>query len=53
MFKRLMKAREGTTLVEYSLILGLSAVVVVGGYTTLGGNVGAVFAAIKTAISSI
>jgi pilus assembly protein Flp/PilA len=50
MIRLLATDRKGVTAVEYALILGLIAVVIVGAVTTLGANVKGIFASANTAL---
>ena len=43
LMKKLAGNRNGATAIEYGLIAGLIAVVIVAGVTTVGGNLGTVF----------
>jgi pilus assembly protein Flp/PilA len=46
MFKRFLKDESGATAIEYGLIAGLIAVVIIATVTTLGGNLKQMFGAI-------
>ena len=48
---RLGGNKSGVTAIEYGLIAGAIAVVIIGAVTTLGGTVSAKFAAINTALT--
>jgi pilus assembly protein Flp/PilA len=48
--RALLRPQEGQTLVEYGLILGLIAIVVVVILTTLGTEVSSVYSALSSAI---
>ena len=56
MVSRLLKsfhsATEGATAIEYGLLAGLIAIVLLGGLTLLSGNLQAVLEAINTAIQT-
>ena len=49
--KRLLVGEEGATAVEYGLMIGLIAAVVIGGARALGANTEAVFQAVAAAIA--
>jgi pilus assembly protein Flp/PilA len=51
-FSRLMKNEEGASLVEYGMLVGLIAVVCIGGVTVLGGQINGVFTAITNALTA-
>ena len=53
MFKQFARLREdeGATAIEYGLIAGLIAVVIIGVVTTLGGDIGDVFTSISTGLT--
>lgn len=51
-FKRLIKDESGASLVEYGMLVGLIAVVCIGGVTILGGQINAVFTAITNALTA-
>ncbi len=51
MIKKLAGNRSGATAIEYGLIAGLIAVVIVAGVTTVGSNLGTVFGNTTTAAS--
>ncbi|MEJ0050518.1 MAG: Flp family type IVb pilin [Methylovirgula sp.] len=46
-----LKDESGATAIEYGLIAGLIAVVIIGALTTLGGNIGAKFNAVANNLS--
>lgn len=49
-WRELMRDESGAAAVEYGLLAGLIAVVIVGGVTTLGENLGTIFTNIGAAI---
>jgi pilus assembly protein Flp/PilA len=51
LFTRFAKDDSGATAIEYGLIAGLIAVVIIGALTALGTNVGAKFNAIANNLS--
>lgn len=50
-FKRFVKDNSGVTAIEYGLIAGLIAVVIIGGVTSIGTNLSGKFQAIVTALT--
>jgi pilus assembly protein Flp/PilA len=46
-----VKSQKGVTMIEYALIAGLVAIVVVGALTALGGNLTTIFTNISTALT--
>jgi len=48
-----VKNEEGQGMVEYALLLGLIAIVVIGGATLLGGDISAQFSAIAAKLKAI
>ena len=52
LLKKLMKDEEGTALMEYTILLSVIAVAVIGVATALGTWVGASWAALCTAIAA-
>ena len=50
-FARFMKDESGATAIEYGLIAGLIAVVIIGALTTLGTNIGKKFNAVANNLS--
>lgn len=50
-FKGFLKDEDGATAIEYGLIAGLIAVVLIAALTTLGGNLKSSFEAISTAVA--
>ncbi len=52
MMKKLAGNRNGATAIEYGLIAGLIAVVIVAGVTSVGGNLSTVFGNAKTATTT-
>ena len=48
----LAKNEDGATAIEYGLIAGLIAVVIIAGVTTLGGNLNGGFASVGSDVSS-
>ena len=50
-FKGFLKDEDGATAIEYGLIAGLIAVVLIAALTTLGGNLKDSFNAIATAVA--
>lgn len=53
MLRRLVREEEGATAIEYALIAGLVAAVLVTVLTTLGGNIEDLFQAIADVIGGI
>jgi pilus assembly protein Flp/PilA len=51
LFARFIKDESGATAIEYGLIAGLIAVVIIGALTTLGTTIKGKFSAISTALS--
>ena len=51
LFRRFMTDESGVTAIEYGLIAGLIAVVIIGAVRTLGTNVAAEFTAVANALS--
>jgi len=51
--KRFMRDEEGATAIEYGLIVGLIAVVLIAAFTLLGGNLSTLFNAASTAVSNV
>ena len=49
---KFLKDESGATAIEYGLIAALIAVVIIGGATTLGTNVGAAFNKVGTAVAN-
>jgi pilus assembly protein Flp/PilA len=49
-FRRLVGNRSGATAIEYALIAGGIAAVLVGTISTLGGNISTMWTAIRTAL---
>ncbi|NVD37239.1 Flp family type IVb pilin [Ensifer sp. HO-A22] len=47
-FARLMKDESGATAIEYGLIAALISVALIGGATTLGGNLNTLFTDLST-----
>jgi pilus assembly protein Flp/PilA len=50
---RFVKDESGATAIEYGLIAGLIAVVIIGAVTTLGGNLSALFGRLATALTPV
>lgn len=50
-FRRLLRSRSGATAIEYAIIAGGIAAVLVGAVATLGGTVEALWTAIRTAFN--
>ncbi len=50
-FARFMKDESGATAIEYGLIAGLIAVVIIGALTTLGSNISKKFTAVADNLS--
>lgn len=50
LLSRFVKDRSGATAIEYGLIAGLIAVVIIGAITTVGTNLSGKFNAIATAL---
>ncbi len=53
LFVRLLKDQSGVTAMEYGLIAGLVAVVIIGAVTTVGTELNAVFTTIATDLAAI
>lgn len=53
LFKRLVREEEGQGLVEYALIIGLVAIVLIGVLSTMEGGIAGVFDRIHTQLDSI
>ena len=53
LFVRLLKDELGVTAMEYGLIAGLVAVVIIGAVTTVGTELNAVFTTIGTDLSGV
>ncbi|GHB18806.1 components of type IV pilus, pilin subunit [Pseudovibrio japonicus] len=53
MFAKFLKDESGATAIEYGLIAGLISVVIIGGVTTAGEEVSALFTTIKTALTGV
>ena len=49
---RLRKNQDGATAIEYGLIAGLIAVVIIGGATLAGGNLSSTFDSLATSLDS-
>lgn len=49
---RFRKNQDGATAIEYGLIAGLIAVVIIGGATLAGGNLSSTFDSLSTALDS-
>lgn len=45
--------RKGVTALEYGILAGLIAVVIIGAATTLGGDISSLFGRISTAIGGV
>ena len=52
-YLRLNRDERAVTAVEYALIAGLIAVVIIGAVTTLGTNISTVFSRVGTDISTV
>lgn len=52
LISRFAKDEDGATAIEYGLIAGLIAVVIIGGLTALGGNIATAFNNIATTIAN-
>ncbi len=52
LLKRFVREEEGASAVEYGLLVGLIAVVIVGAVTTLGTTLSGMFTSIAGSISS-
>jgi pilus assembly protein Flp/PilA len=52
LFHRFIADQEGVTAIEYGLIAGLIAVVIIGAVTSLGTTVSAKFATIATTLGA-
>jgi pilus assembly protein Flp/PilA len=50
MIKQFFRDESGATAIEYGLIAGLIAVVIIAAVTTLGGNLSTTFTEVATAI---
>ena len=53
LFVRLLKDELGVTAIEYGLIAGLVAVVIIGAVTTVGTELNAVFTTIGTDLADV
>jgi pilus assembly protein Flp/PilA len=53
LFVRLLKDQSGVTAMEYGLIAGLVAVVIIGAVTTVGTELNAVFTTIATDLGGV
>jgi pilus assembly protein Flp/PilA len=51
LFRRFVADQSGVTAIEYGLIAGLIAVVIIGAVTTIGTNLTAKFQAVATALT--
>ena len=51
LFARFAKDEAGVTAIEYGLIAGLIAVVIIGAVTTLGGNIKTAFNTVATGVA--
>ena len=51
--KSLFKSKKGQGMVEYGLIIGLIAVVVIVALTAVGGQLGTLFTTIKTKLTGV
>lgn len=49
--REFVKDEEGASAVEYGLIVGLIAVVIIGVVTAIGGNLGNLFGEVRDALS--
>lgn len=49
----LMKDEEGQGMVEYGLIIGLVAIVLMAALTTMSGGIGGVFSRVNTSLGGI
>ena len=49
-FMQCLKSEDGATAIEYGLIAGLIAVVIIAAVTLLGGDIAAVFTTVEGAI---
>ncbi|PZU94304.1 MAG: Flp family type IVb pilin [Chelatococcus sp.] len=52
-FARFVKDESGATAIEYGLIAGLIAVVIIGAATTLGTNLSGLFTRISNALTGV
>lgn len=52
-FKHLISDEEGATMVEYALMVGLVAIVVIAGATLLGTNLNSKFDSVATSVSTV
>jgi pilus assembly protein Flp/PilA len=50
---RFWNEEDGATAIEYGLIAGLIAVVIIGALTTLGTDIGSLFGRISSALSGV
>lgn len=52
-FIQFLQGEDGSPAIEYSIIAGLVAVVIILALTLIGNNLGTLYATIKTALSGI
>ena len=52
LFQRIVREEEGQDLVEYSLIMGLVAIVCVGAIQATGTSISALWTAVSTAVTN-
>lgn len=52
-FQTLASQNRGATAVEYALLVGLIAVVIIGAVTALGGQLNTLFTTVKDALTGI
>jgi len=53
MFKSSVESERGATAVEYALLVGLIAVVIIGAVTALGTQLNDLFTTVKNALSGV
>ena len=53
LMNKLIRDESGAAAIEYGLIAGLIAVVIIAGATTLGGTLNTLFTSVSTTLSSV
>ena len=53
LLERVKAEKKGVTALEYGLLAGLIAVVIIGGATVLGKNVNSLFSSVATTMSNV